>query len=338
MGTIKIMVVDDSLVYRTFLTKRLSEDPGFEVIATASGAYEAMEKLTRLNPDVITLDLEMPGMNGIEFLKQHRQNGGPPVIVISSANERVFEAIHAGAVDFVAKLDMQISPDTESFIADLKAKIKIARIANLLQEKRSLPSAFAPKPSRTRNLISIGASTGGTEAILDILKALPQDMPGILVVQHMPPGFTKMYAKRLDSLLPFHVDEAKDRDLVAPRTVLIAPGDKQMAVYKSGGSYRVKCYPGEKVSGHCPSVDVLFESVAKEAGSDAVGVLLTGMGSDGAKGLLSMRTRGAKTIGQNRESSLVYGMPKVAFEIGAVTQQAPLDEIPQLICSFLSQT
>jgi two-component system chemotaxis response regulator CheB len=335
MKKIRILIADDSMVYRQFLTNGLSKDPEFEVVATAADAYEAKEKLNHFKPDVMTLDLEMPGMDGIEFLKQLGPKNSLPVIVISSANERVFEAIHAGAVDFVAKLDRSSGHTPESFIADLKAKIKVASVANLFREKQSLPSVSVSKPGWGKKLIAIGASTGGTEATLDVLKALPRDLPGIVIVQHMPPGFTKMYAKRLNSILEATVAEAEDGASVTPGSILIAPGDHQMRVVRSGGGYRVKCYHGEKVSSHCPSVDVLFESVAQEVGKDAVGVLLTGMGADGAKGLLSMRKHGAKTIGQDAKSCVVYGMPKVAYELGAVMQQAPLSKIPYLICSFL---
>ena len=338
MKTIKILIVDDSVVYRQFLISTFAQDPSFEVVATAADAMEAQEKLKKYEPDVMTLDLEMPGMNGIEFLNTFHPRPPLPVIVISSANERVFEALNAGAVDFVAKQDLNSGRYAEGFIADLKSKVKVASVATLLGKKQSLPSIRVSQTGWAHKLLAIGASTGGTEAILDILKALPKDMPGIVVVQHMPPVFTQLYAKRLDSILPHRVQEAKNGDLVSAGCVLIAPGDQQMKVVRSGGIYRVNCYHGEKVSGHCPSVDVLFESVAQAAGKDAVGVLLTGMGADGSKGLLSMRKTGAKTIGQDQASSVVYGMPKVAYELGAVLQQAPLDKIPQLICSFLARS
>lgn len=281
----------------------------------------------------MTLDLEMPVMNGIEFLRNLMPKSPLPVIVISYASERVFEALEAGALDFVSKYEASSGKKLESFINDLIAKVKIASVANLKIRKNTAASGLSnAEPDR---IIAIGASTGGTEAVLAILKELPPDLPGIVVVQHMPSVFTNMYAQRLDKILKFQVSEAKDGDEVKSGRVLKAPGDRHMKVVKSGGGYKVRCVEGDKVSGHCPSVDVLFNSAADAAGKNAVGVILTGMGSDGAKGLLSMRAKGAGTIGQDKDSSIVYGMPKAAFELGAVEQQAPLDKIPQLICSLV---
>ncbi|MGI5971024.1 MAG: protein-glutamate methylesterase/protein-glutamine glutaminase [Oscillospiraceae bacterium] len=333
MRKIKVLVVDDSLFYRKLITEWLSGDPDIEVVGHASDAFEASKKITELTPDVMTLDLEMPVMNGIEFLRNLMPKSPLPVIVISSASERVFEALEAGALDFVAKYEASSGKKLESFINDLTAKVKIASVANLkIRKKTAAPGLRGAEPDK---LIAIGASTGGTEAVLAILKELPPDLPGIVVVQHMPPVFTNMYAQRLNKILKFQVSEAKDGDEVKSGRVLIAPGDRHMKVVKSGGGYKVRCVEGEKVSGHCPSVDVLFNSAADAAGKNAVGVILTGMGSDGAKGLLTMRAKGARTIGQDKDSSVVYGMPKAAFELGAVEQQASLDKIPQLICSLV---
>ena len=338
MKKIKVLVVDDSIVYRQFLSRGISADPGIEVVATATDPYDARDKIIEYEPGVMTLDVEMPRMNGIEFLQKLMRQYPLPVIVISSVSESVFDALNAGAVDFIAKPDMKAGKNIEGYINELIVKIKIASTANLSQWKRNSKKVIShEKPDWKGRLIAIGASTGGTEAVLTILKSLPENMPGIVVVQHMPPVFTKMYAKRLDNLTALNVKEAQTGDTVGQGCVLIAPGDQHMKVEKSGGIYRVECFKGEKVNGHCPSVDVLFNSVAQEAGKDAIGVILTGMGYDGAKGLLSMRRNGARTAGQDEHSSIVYGMPKVAYDLGAVEEQAPLENIPQVIYSFLNR-
>ena len=226
----------------------------------------------------------------------------------------------------------------ENYINELIVKVKIASTANLSQWKKHSSGVVSKiEPNWSNKVIAIGASTGGTEAILTILRALPRNMPGIVIVQHMPPVFTKIYAQRLNNLVALNVKEAQTGDIVQQGSVLIAPGDKHMKIEKLGSTYRVVCYEGEKVNGHCPSVDVLFNSVAKKVGKDAIGVILTGMGYDGAKGLLSMKRSGAKTIGQDEKSSVIYGMPRVAFNLGAVDKQVSLDSIPQVICSFLDE-
>jgi two-component system chemotaxis response regulator CheB len=336
MKKIRVLVVDDSLFYRKILSQWLSGDSGFEVVAVATDAFDAREKISQYSPDVITLDLEMPGMNGIEFLKTIMPRHPVPAVVICSPNERVFEALDAGAVDFLEKYNPATGQKLEAYIEELKTKLKIASVARLVAHQKSTQPLMRPGAVMDNKLIAIGASTGGTEALPGILKDLPPEMPGIVVVQHMPPVFTRMYAQRLDGLLKFHVAEARDGDEVRPGTVLIAPGDRHMRIEKAGGRYKVRCAAGEKVSGHCPSVDVLFESVALSAGRNAVGVILTGMGADGARGLLSMKQKGARTAGQDKDSCVVYGMPKVAFELGAVEQQAPLNKLPHIICSLVN--
>ncbi len=335
---IKVLVVDDSIVYREFLSRGISADPGIEVVATATDPYDARDKIIEYKPDVMTLDVEMPRMNGIDFLRRLMPQYPLPAIVISSVSERVFDALNAGAVDFVTKPDMKAGRSIDSHINELVIKIKIASTANLSQWKRDLKGVTSiTKSGWNKKLIAIGASTGGTEAILAILKALPGDIPGIVIVQHMPPVFTRMYAQRLDNTVALNVKEAQTGDIVRQGIVLIAPGDCHMKIEKNGGVYKVDCFNGEKVNGHCPSVDVLFHSVAWETGDDAIGVILTGMGYDGAKGLLAMRRSGARTIGQDEESSVVYGMPKVAYDLGAVEKQASLENIPQMISSFLNE-
>ncbi len=322
--------MDDSLFMREFISSAIMKDPGIEVVGKASDPYDARDKIIELTPDVITLDVEMPKMNGIEFLKRLMPQYPLPVIVVSSVSDSVFDALGVGAVDFVNKADLNNKNSREFFISELIVKIKIASIAKVGMYKDFSKAKSAKKPEKIdkkNSIIAIGASTGGTEAIYDILKGLNRDLPGIVVVQHMPAGFTKMYAQRLNNACRLEVKEAEDGDMVAEGRALIAPGDHQLCVEKKNTKYIVKCFKGEKVNGHCPSVDVLFFSVADAAKADALGIILTGMGNDGAKGLLAMKNQGAATIGQNMASSVVYGMPKVAHDMGAVEKVLPLDEI-----------
>lgn len=340
MGTkkIRVLIVDDSVLFRGVLMRGLSSDPDIEVVATAGDPYEARDKIISSRPDVMTCDVEMPKMNGIEFIQRLMPQYPLPIIVVSSTSGTVFDAMDAGAVDFVGKPNPSLTGSVEKFISELIAKIKIAAHAKVHtleqggQGKRIVGGAGIDGKGK---IIAIGASTGGTEAIFSILKSLPEDVPGIVIVQHIPPNFSRMFAERLNNTTNFTVKEAKSGDYAERGQVLIAPGDRHMKVRRVGERYRVDCYEGEKVNGHCPSVDVLFESVAKEAGKNAVGVILTGMGYDGAKGLLSMRRMGARTIGQDEKSSIVYGMPKVAFNIGGVEKQASLDNMAYSIYHML---
>lgn len=335
---IKVLVVDDSLVFREVLSRGISSDPSIEVVAKASNPFEARDMILEYHPDVMTCDVEMPKMNGIEFIKRLLPQYPLPVIVVSGVSEAVFDAMNAGAVDFVTKPDVRSPVGVEEFINDLIVKIKIASNAKVSQSK-VIPisnAASGTKPDAGR-IVAIGASTGGTEAIYNILKSIPITVPGTVIVQHIPPEFSRMFAERLNKQTQLMVKEAQSGDYVEQGKVLIAPGDRHMRIKKIGDRYRVEVFQGEKVNGHCPSVDVLFESVAKEAGKDAVGIILTGMGYDGAKGLLAMRRKGARTIGQDEQSSVVYGMPKVAYSIGAVEKQAALSGIPQLLFSMLKQ-
>lgn len=336
---IRVLIVDDSVVFREVLSRGISTDEGIEVVATAFDAYDARDKIIEHHPDVMILDIEMPRMNGIEFLQKLLPQYPMRVIVTSSANNFVFDALKSGAVDFVPKPGSDTGTNMKSYINELIIKIKTASIAKLLNSKKeSVTKKDHDLIEADKNkIIAIGASTGGTEAIIQVLKTLSRDVPGIVITQHMPPVFTKMYAQRLNKLLCFDVKEAEDGDVIKPGCVLIAPGDYHMTVKKIGPTYKVKCTEGERVNGHCPSVDVLFESVAKEVGSNAIGVILTGMGSDGAKGLLEMRKSGARTIGQNESSCVVYGMPKVAYNIGAVEKQADLEDIGYMVYSFLNK-
>lgn len=337
---IKVLIVDDSIFFRTALKKYFSSDPAFEIVGTSGNAYDAEKKINDCNPDVVTLDVEMPGMSGTDFLKKIMPLNPVPIVLVSSLNMSVFEALESGAVDFVKKPDSGNPNNFNAFCTELSTKVKIA--SNARAKRKSVSSVVSPlflkkKASDKCRMIAIGASTGGTEAILSVIKRLPKECPGIVVVQHMPPGFTKMFADRLNHLCEISVLEAQNGDRIQPGTALIAAGDKHMTVEKDMKGYYVKCATGEKVSGHCPSVDVLFHSVAVKAGNGSIGVILTGMGKDGAAGLLKMHEAGAYTIGQDKDSSVVYGMPKEAYEIKAVTKQASLDYIPNVIIEYLNK-
>lgn len=355
-NNIKVLITDDSLLFRNVLKNELNKDTRIEVVGMAVDPLDAMDKIKALKPDILTLDIEMPKMDGLTFIKKLMVEHPMKVVLVSSMNISVFDALQSGAVDFVKKPDMSSSNDFQSFIRELKTKIKIASIAKLMavksmvkEEKPSGEPAASPLMVKapidlsrlinksTKKIIAIGASTGGTEATLKIIRDLPKDMPGILVTQHMPPGFTKMYAERLNKICSMSVKEASEGDRVENGRVLIAPGDKQMKLMKDEKGYYVSCKPGEKVSGHCPSVDVLFNSVAETAGKNAVGIILTGMGKDGASGLMNMRKTGAYTIGQDEKSSVVYGMPMVAYNIGAVEIQASIENIADLLLKHLNK-
>ncbi len=343
---VRVLVVDDSLLARKLIIDGLSTYPRIEVVGYAINAVDAQNKVNQLNPDVMTLDVQMPGMTGMDFLKQFLPQHPLPVVLVSSLNIGVFDALHAGAIDFVRKPD-----GTESnsvFIRTLAQKVQIA--ANARVQSLSAPAAasapaagvasLAPPPLGTsvssNIVIGLGASTGGTEATLEVLKRLPEDIPGMLITQHMPTGFTKMYAERLDRLCKMEVREAKDGDEIKRGLALVAPADLQMRVARINvNSYRVECKPGEKVSGHRPSVDALFYSMAENVQCKMVGIIMTGMGQDGAHGLLEMRKKGAYTIGQDKESSVVYGMPGVANDIGAVMTQASCKDVANVLLRHL---
>lgn len=341
----KVLIVDDSLFFRKLLTDKLSEIENLEIVGFAIDAFDAKEKIPLLKPDVVTMDVEMPKLNGIEFLKQLLPIYSVPVVLVTSVNMNVFEALSAGAVDFVKKPDIAKPGSLTPFIAELSAKIAIASNAKIHTKPKTdttLPASkfipVTPKNSLLFNstVIAIGASTGGPEAILEVLEDLPQDIPGIVIVQHMPPVFTKMYAERLNRLCKIEVKEAENGDVLRKGLALIAPGDYHMVLTKQGTNYAVKLYQSDKVSGHRPSVDVLFNSVAEVAKKNAIGVIMTGMGKDGADGLLNMKNHGAYTIGQDKESCVVYGMPMVAYNIGAVKIQASCQNIAGLIQKQLS--
>ena len=341
MRPIKVLIVDDSIVFRELLVQNLNKDPEIQIVATAGDAFEARDAILAHHPDVMTLDIELPRMNGIEFLRKLMPQYPLRTVVISSLSDKVFDALNAGAVDFVAKPAVSNRAQLEDFVKnDLLVKVKIAakaqignlRMTGMVHEQAHL------SVKKNNLIVAIGASTGGTEAILSVVKEFGTDIPGIVAVQHMPQGFTKMYAKRLNDNCQIKVKEAESGDRVLPGHMLIAPGgDRHMKLVKVNGEYRVDIKAGPKVNGHCPSVDVLFDSVAKTAGADAVGIILTGMGGDGAKGMLAMRKAGARTIGQDESTCIVYGMPKVAYDLGAVERQEKLSDIARRTYAVLNK-
>lgn len=340
MRQIRVLVVEDSLVFRELLVQALNADPAITVVATARDAYEARDAIIEYRPDVMTLDIELPKMSGIEFLRKLMPQYPLPVVVISALSDKVFDALNAGAVDFAAKPANATRAQLDAFVKnELPVKIKIASVAKVSDWKKKIvqPGGGPPVRNTQNRIIAIGASTGGTEAIAEVLSGFGVDIPGVVIVQHMPPGFTAMYANRLNNQCRVAVKEAKSGDIVQPGQVLIAPGgDAHMQLVQMNGSYQVVLRTGAKVNGHCPAVDVLFQSVASVAGKNAIGILLTGMGSDGAKGLLAMRNAGARTIGQEESSCVVYGMPKVAYELGAVEYQEKLSDIARRTYSILN--
>lgn len=341
MRPIRVLIVEDSMVFRELLVQNLSRDPAIQVVAVAKDPFEARDAILAHKPDVMTLDVELPRMSGIEFLQKLIPQYPLPVVVISSLSDKVFDALNAGAVDFVAKPAVKARAQLEDFIKnELLVKIKIASTAKISRIKQMAKGQEQPGLGNKKNdlIVAIGASTGGTEAIFSVVQEFGTDIPGVVIVQHMPPGFTDMYAKRLDNQCRVRVKEAQTGDRVLPGQILIAPGgDKHMHLVKINGVYQVEVKAGPKVNGHCPSVDVLFDSVARVAGPKALGIILTGMGGDGAKGLLAMRKAGARTIGQDESTCVVYGMPKVAYDIGAVEYQEKLQDIARKTYAVLNK-
>lgn len=336
---IRVLVVDDSIVFRQLISKGLSTYQNIEVVATANDPFDARDKIIEYTPDVMTCDIEMPKMNGIEFIKRLLPQYPIPIIVVSTLNHAVLDAMNAGAVEFVNKPNNQIPTTIESFINEIVLKIKAASTAKIdwqrIDKGGIKQITQGSIINSNRDIIAIGASTGGTEAISKLVSTLPKDLPGIVIVQHIPPIFSKMFADRLNQSIPLDVEEGRTGQYLERGKVIIAPGDQHLKIKRINDKYRIDCFPGDKVNGHCPSVDVLFYSVAQEAGDKAIGVILTGMGYDGAKGLLNMKRKGARTIGQDEGTSVVYGMPKVAYDIGAVEKQAPLDRIGSTILYML---
>lgn len=343
---IKVLIVDDSALMRELLTRILSSDPGIKVLGSAGDPYVAREKIKELNPDVLTLDIEMPRMDGLTFLEKLMRGHPMPVIMISSLTDKgadtTLRALSLGAFDYVSKPKLDVSTGTIALADEIITKVKYAAHAKVR-------TATAPEPvtsdtpaktyhfSATHKVVAIGSSTGGTEALKDVLTALPADFPGIVIVQHMPEAFTGKFAERLNSLCKIRVHEAKDGDRILPGHALLAPGGHQMAVVRRGMEYAVRVYRGERVNLHLPSVDVLFSSCARQLGKNVIGVILTGMGADGARGMLEMKEAEAFNIAQNEATCVVFGMPKEAIARGAVDQVLALRRIPEALMERLGR-
>ncbi len=343
---IKVLIVDDSAVVRKILSEELSRYEDIDIVGTAVDPYVARDKIVKLKPDVITLDLEIPRMDGLSLLSKLMKHFPLPVIVLSSLtpknSETAMKALDLGAVDVLCKTGSAYS--TQDVSLSLVQAIRAASKARVAprpttsadkQERVRLSGSLLTKT--THKVIAIGASTGGTKAIEAVLAAMPAGSPGTVIVQHMPETFTKTFADRLNSLCQMEVREARDNDHVVPGLALIAPGNHHMVLHRSGGNYLVRIKGGPRVHYQRPSVDVLFQSVAKHAGRNAVGVILTGMGADGAKGMLAMRETGAHNMAQDEGSCVVFGMPKEAIKAGAVEEILPLPRIPGAIVSALGR-
>lgn len=387
MRRIKLLVVDDSILFREVLSRYIRQDVQIDIVGTAGDPYSARDMILEYEPDVMTLDIEMPRMDGVAFLKKLLPQYYVPTIIVSSSEEHKKAAQDAGAIEFIPKPIARTSSDMERFSNVICAAIKrayakggsLAGQANVrlapgaaAPEKTEKPdntirpiiSSFAPAPAaaktaqpsvpeqrakqggrvlphngtkfrKTDVIIALGASTGGTEALEQVVKVFPEDTPPVIIVQHMPAGFTKLYSERLNRNCKMQVKEAEDGDRLRRGLIIIGAGEHHLRLCRDARGYFVSSKTGEKVSGHCPSVDVMFTSVAEVAGANAIGAILTGMGRDGANGLLKMRNAGAFTIGQDKESCVVYGMPMEAFNIGAVEIQAPLYNIPDIILDQL---
>jgi two-component system, chemotaxis family, protein-glutamate methylesterase/glutaminase len=346
---VRVLIVDDSASVRQVLTMILSEDPEIEVMATAPDPFAAARRLQNELPDVIILDIEMPRMDGITFLRKIMAQRPIPVIICSSLTEQgsdlMFEALEAGAVDIVPKPRADTRQALMESSGRLREAVKSAARARVRPRRERRPDiqtkltadVIMPPPVQgrsrpeTERIVCIGVSTGGTEALLDVLEVLPPDCPGMLIVQHMPQGFTAAFARRLDGLCQIKVKEAEDGETVQPGCAYIAPGARHMLLQRTGLRYHIAIKDGPPVSRHRPSVDVLFRSAAQYAARNALGIIMTGMGDDGARGLLEMRKLGASTRAQDEESCVVFGMPKEAIGLGAVEKVVSLNQIPREI-------
>ncbi|HEX5310197.1 chemotaxis response regulator protein-glutamate methylesterase [Aquabacterium sp.] len=359
MAKIRVIVVDDSALVRSMLSEIINRQPDMECIGAASDPFVAREMIRNLNPDVITLDVEMPRMDGIDFLSKLMRLRPMPVVMVSTLTERgadvTLKALELGAIDFVAKPKIGVADGLRQLSEDITDKIRVASKARISRLHvaapantggATAPAAPAVKPSggspmgrlSTEKILFIGASTGGTEATKDVLTTLPADFPGVVITQHMPPGFTKNYAARLDSLCKISVKEAQDGERILPGHAYIAPGGMHLSVERSGANYIARVQDGDPVNRHKPSVEVLFKSAARVVGPNAIGIMLTGMGADGAKAMREMRDAGAYCVAQDEASCVVFGMPREAIAAGAVQEVLPLNKIGPHVVEYLRST
>lgn len=346
---IKVLVVDDSALIRAILKEIIQADPELELVGVAPDAYVARDLIKKLNPDVLTLDVEMPRMDGLTFLEKLMRGHPMPVVMISSLTERgseaTFRALELGAVDFVAKPKLGIREGMQAYAEEICDKLKAAGMSRVkARPAMAVASAVEarsighPRPIiGTEKIIAIGASTGGTEAIKDVLLGMPANSPGIVITQHMPPGFTRSFADRLNRLTRLTVSEAQGGERILPGHAFIAPGDKHLLVERSGANYVIRLSDAPAVRRHKPAVDPMFSSVAQCAGRNVIAAILTGMGKDGAQGMLEIRQAGGHTIAQDEATCVVYGMPREAFSVGAVEEVLPLNEIASALLQQASK-
>ena len=344
-GVVRVLIVDDSALVRRILSDALSKHPDIEVVGTATDPYVARERIVQLRPDVITLDIEMPRMDGLSFLSKLMRHFPMPVVVVSSLtpqnSETALRALALGAVEVLAKPGSSLAAGDVA--EQLVRAVRAASHARVVKRVETPDSPIIARPTMatldaTNKIIALGASTGGTQALERVLRRFPVDCPGTVIVQHMPEHFTASFAKRLDSVCAMRVQEAKDGDYLTSGLALVAPGGKHLILQANGARWVARVKDGPKVHHQRPAVDVLFQSVARCAGRNAVAALLTGMGADGAKGMLAMREAGAHTIAQNEESCVVYGMPREAVKINAATEILPLDQIADALLNALKPT
>ncbi|AXR07702.1 protein-glutamate methylesterase/protein-glutamine glutaminase [Salinimonas sediminis] len=337
--TIKVLVVDDSALIRNLLGEIINAADDMTLVGTAPDAYVAKQMVKQFTPDVITLDIEMPKVDGLRFLEVLMEARPTPVVMISTLTEHGAEAtlrsLELGAVDFIPKPKLGVVQGIEEYRGFILAKIRTAARSKVRKQRTKITTANSLSYSGTEKIIAIGASTGGTEAIKSVMEALPANAPATVITQHMPPGYTSTFAKRLDNCSKMKIVEAKGGERLLPGHGYLAPGDRHMTVVRSGADYRIEISDSERVSGHRPSVDVMFDSLVKSAGNNVVAALLTGMGKDGAQGLLNLHNAGAHTICQSEASCVVFGMPKVAIGMGAANQILDLELLPASIIKYL---
>ena len=345
---IKVLVIDDSALIRSVLKEVINNFPDMEAIGAASNPLQAREMIKTLNPDVLTLDVEMPEMDGLTFLEKLMRLRPMPVLMISSLTERGSEAalraLELGAVDFLPKPKLGIVEGIQEYADEIAQKIRVAYKTKIRSRSQTGQTTLAPLPalgnriSTTEKVIAVGSSTGGTEAIKELLIRMPADAPGILIAQHMPEAFTKSFANRLDGMCKIKVTEAEGNERVLPGHAYIAPGHSHLLLKRSGANYMTELSQAAPVNHHRPSVEVLFRSVAEQAGKNAIGVMLTGMGKDGAIGMLEMRQAGAYNLAQDEASCVVFGMPREAIAVGAVDEIVPIQEMTQRVLNRLMQS